>query len=107
MIRIKAVTCGNTYCEVTSRGHADFAEEGSDIVCAAVSVLMINTANAIEKFTDDHLTEEEGDGFLSIKLRCPPSEKAALLMNTLVLGLHSVQETYGKQFLKLSFRNQK
>ena len=28
-------------------------EEGQDIVCAAVSVLVINTVNAIEQFTDD------------------------------------------------------
>ena len=30
------------------KGHADFAEEGSDIVCSAVSVLTINTINCIE-----------------------------------------------------------
>ena len=34
-------------------GHAEYAEYGSDIVCAAVSVLVINTINSVEKFTDD------------------------------------------------------
>ena len=36
-----------------AHGHAGFSEEGQDIVCAAVSVLTINTLNAIEKFADD------------------------------------------------------
>ncbi len=33
--------------------HAGYAEEGQDIVCAAVSVLMINTVNSLDAFTDD------------------------------------------------------
>ena len=32
-------------------GHADYSEYGSDIVCAAVSALVINTINSIENFT--------------------------------------------------------
>ena len=31
----------------------DMHENGEDIVCAAVSVLVINTLNSIERFTDD------------------------------------------------------
>ncbi len=31
-------------------GHAGFARAGRDIVCAAVSVLVINTVNSIEQF---------------------------------------------------------
>ncbi len=37
-------------------GHADFDEPGKDIVCSSVSVLVINTINCIEKFTDADLT---------------------------------------------------
>ena len=33
--------------------HAGYAEEGEDIVCAAISALVINTVNSIETFTDD------------------------------------------------------
>ena len=35
-----------------SAGHAGYAEEGSDIICSAISVLTINTINSIEQFTD-------------------------------------------------------
>ena len=43
-------------------GHAGYANVGEDIVCSAVSVLVINTINSIEVYTDaefDIETEEE------------------------------------------------
>ena len=33
-------------------GHSGYADEGSDIVCSAISLLVINTINAIDTFTD-------------------------------------------------------
>ena len=33
-------------------GHAGYANVGEDIVCSAVSVLVINTINSIEVYTD-------------------------------------------------------
>ncbi len=49
-----------------SKGHAGYAEEGQDIVCAAVSALIITTVNSLEKFTDDKFDVQEKDGFVSI-----------------------------------------
>ena len=45
-------------------GHAGYAEYGNDIVCASISVLVINTINSIETFTStDFICEaEEGVG---------------------------------------------
>ena len=40
---------------VEVKGHAGYDEYGKDIVCAAVSVLTVNMANSVEKFTDDGL----------------------------------------------------
>ena len=34
-----------------TEGHAEYADPGQDIVCAAASILVINTINAIEEFT--------------------------------------------------------
>ena len=48
------VNSANTNTSVfTTSGHAGYAPEGQDIVCAAASVLTINTINAIDKFTGD------------------------------------------------------
>ena len=35
-------------CGLTVKGHAGYAEEGSDIVCAAASILITTCANALE-----------------------------------------------------------
>ena len=44
-------------------GHADYAEHGSDVVCAGVSALVINCINSIEEFTDTKfdLVQNEND----------------------------------------------
>ena len=34
-------------------GHAGYAKNGADIVCAAISMLTTNTINSIETFTDE------------------------------------------------------
>ena len=52
--------------------HAGYAEEGEDIVCAAISALVINTVNSIETFTDDvfqlDVDEESADICLKVEL---------------------------------------
>ena len=34
-------------------GHAGYAKQGEDIICAAISALVINAVNSIEEFTED------------------------------------------------------
>ena len=44
-------------------GHADFAAYGKDVVCAALSVLTINTINSIDQLTDDRIDESAEELF--------------------------------------------
>ena len=87
--------------EVT--GHAGFADEGEDIVCAAVSVLAINTVNSIDEFTeDDYEVEQASDGgFLRVRFTEVPGEKTSLLMDSLVLGIRSIEADYGNEYITL------
>ncbi|MFR2781914.1 MAG: ribosomal-processing cysteine protease Prp [Clostridium sp.] len=41
------------YRGIVIEGHAGYAEEGEDIICAAVSALAINFYNSVETFTED------------------------------------------------------
>lgn len=86
-------------------GHAGFAEHGSDIVCAAVSVLVINTVNAVEKFTDAKLSkaQNEDEGYMEYHLKTMDVPEAKLLLNTLRLGLESIQSEF-KQYLQVSYK---
>ena len=85
-------------------GHAGYEEAGKDIVCAAVSCLAINTANSIEALTEDATHGQEEDGLLRFRLIGGCSEKSKLLLDSLVLGLNSIREQYGKEYLRISMK---
>ena len=73
--------------------HAGYAEEGSDIVCAAISILTINTMNAIEQFKDVDFTQEVDEEACSIRFIVDTSTKeTALLLETMVLGLQTLED---------------
>lgn len=78
-------------------GHAGFAGEGEDIVCAAVSVLAQNTVNAIEAFTEDVFQCSVEDGFLDCSFSGTISKETKLLLNTLLLGLESIRDSSGRE----------
>lgn len=93
------------YTGFTCSGHSGYAAAGSDIVCAAVSILVINTINSIERFTQDEMrveTEEE-EGLIDVAFPDEISREASLLMDSMVLGLKDVKDQYGRKYLKLQF----
>lgn len=45
------------------KGHANYSEHGSDIVCAAVSSALLTTVNAIMSFDQSIIDYEENEGF--------------------------------------------
>ena len=85
-----------------SVGHAGYADRGEDIVCAAVSVLIINTVNSIEHFTSDTFDykENEKKGQIDFKIISNLSNESSLLLNSLVLGLQGIMENYGQEYIK-------
>ena len=73
---------------------------GKDIICAAVSMLVINTVNSIETLTSEPFDcdYDENGGFLCFSLHSAvPGREAALLLDAMLLGLRSVRERYEKQ----------
>ena len=86
-------------------GHAGYADAGSDIICAAVSVLVFNTLNAIESYTDDTMNVVTNDeaGLVVVVFESPVSDRAKLLLDTMILGLTGIEKQYGKKFLRLKF----
>ncbi len=95
------------FCGFRMEGHAGFAAYGNDIVCSAVSVLVINTMNSIDKFTDDKFNgavHEEKDVVSFDIISEPMSASAELLLNSLVLGLNAIQNEYGKKYIKIKIK---
>ena len=99
-------TKNDAYAGFTCTGHAGYADSGHDIVCSAVSVLVINTVNAMELFAKEQMrvTAKEESGIMEVVFVNPVNEKTQLLMDTMVLGLKSIEKQYGKKYLKLKFK---
>ena len=88
-------------------GHAEYSEKGSDIVCAAVSMLSINTANAIEQLTGTQVkgTEEQpDDGCLEIAFPEGTDERSGLLMEAYEMGIRGVMDAYNGQTAYVSLK---
>ena len=64
-------------------------------------MLTINTANSIMTLTDTKINVDENDGFISWKFETVPGTEATLLMDSMLIGLRSVEEDY-KKYLTLS-----
>ena len=94
------------YVGFQTEGHAGYAEAGQDIVCAAASMLVINTINAIELYTKDEtsMVSDDISGIIEYEIKDRPSKEAQLLMKTLVLGLKQMadDENYA-EYIDLTF----
>ncbi len=77
--------------------HADYSD-GHDIVCAAVSALVITCMNSIETLTEDRFVcHTEGDtGNIEFRLADGFGEKSQLLLMSLALGLEGIEESYNE-----------
>ena len=94
------------YVGFKTLGHAGYSESGQDIVCAAVSVLTINTINSIDKFTEEKtsLVSDEESGFIDYKIDGRPGKEATLLLKAMILGLREMasDESY-EEYIDLTF----
>lgn len=75
-------------------GHAGFEDVGSDIVCAAASVLVINAANSCEVLLG--IEPETSDDRKTLSCQVPQDESAQLLFRSMVYGLETLMKQYPK-----------
>ena len=102
MIQVQFKKEQGQYKSFQIEGHAEYAEEGEDIICAAVSALVINTINSIEQFTEDTFTCDCQDGMIkSWEFPSDVSVATALLMDSLRLGLQNVEKSYGETYIQI------
>jgi hypothetical protein len=90
----------------TCKGHAGYADYGRDIVCASVSVLVINTVNSLEELCGERMevVSDEDKGMIRCSfLNQVLQENSRVLMDSLVLGLTQIEKQYGKKYCKLTF----
>ncbi len=75
-------------------------------MCAAVSALALNAVNSIEAFADEDYELETADdgGYLKAVFPNGANAKTSLLMDSLVLGIRSIRQEYGNEYINLTFK---
>lgn len=86
------------------KGHAFYADSGSDIVCAAVSALALTCVGGIKDVLKlKHTCTIKGNGYVYImldnSLEKESIEKANILFSTIEEGLKSISTNYPKNVL--------
>ena len=104
MITIEIHKSKGQYRGFLSTGHAGYAEDGEDIICAAVSALTVNAINSIESFTEDDFAVRQDEGLVELILEGEISDRTALLMDSMILGLQAIQNDYGNEYIELIFK---
>ena len=97
-----------SYRQIICMGHAGYAKRGDDIVCAAISVLVISAMNSLEGLAGEKFTEtvNEETGFMKFDFsgERPLQEKSVFLLDSLVYSLEALGKEYGKQYLQVKFK---
>jgi len=91
--------------EFTVSGHAMFAENGRDIICASVSVLAYNAINALSELVDVKCDYEIKDGFMqcNIPTDIPKVKKDAtrIILETIIVGFKQIEFSYGNKYISV------
>lgn len=72
-------------------GHAEYAERGTDIVCASVSAITQTIAFTLADLNQGEYTQEDGHLLVNIWYQSLPSQT---LMNALRTGVEAIAEQY-------------
>ncbi len=82
-------------------GHAGYAEEGFDIVCASVSCIAITTVNALISINEGCLVYSEADGLLEIGF-LTHNEIIDKLIDNMLNMLENLSLDY-KKYMKVNY----
>ena len=108
MIRItiyKDKSNNNEIVGFKSEGHAGYDRSGKDIICAATSILIINTVNSIEQFTDVEFesSSDEKNAIIKFMINKNKNNKESLvLLKAMELGLTEIARDNSK-YISITF----
>ena len=82
-------------------GHSDYSEQGSDIICAAVSSAAYMAANTVTEVQSLSAEITEQDGLMKLSLSPKDAKAAEVVLNGLLLHLNALSQEYS-QFIKVN-----
>lgn len=81
-------------------GHSDYADEGQDIVCAAVSAMSYLSANTLTEVVGASPEISVEDGFMSLAVKKGEEEKCEFMLRGFYLQMKELEKQY-PQFLRI------
>ncbi len=88
----------NNKVKLLARGHAQFAIEGKDIVCSAISAILIGGINSLEEFDSFNIKIEKG--YILVESLDEVSESNKTRFEVIYTQLATVQDQF-PEYLKL------
>lgn len=76
------------------RGHAGFARAGRDIVCAAISALVLSAANGLRNHCQASPVISDTPERYDLRLPRPANSRAQAVLETMVSGLQAIAASY-------------
>jgi hypothetical protein len=95
MLRIKIIKEHNNIKKITFKGHANYSEYGTDIVCASASATMLCTVNAILSINSRSIEVIQTNDKQIINV-LSNDEITIKLLNNMLKCLESLEEQYPK-----------
>ncbi|VDG96693.1 Predicted ribosomal protein [Lysinibacillus sphaericus] len=86
-------------------GHADYAEHGKDLVCAAASAVSFGAVNAIISLTGITPAIQQGEDGGYLKVVLPDTEDdhdQQVIMRAMIVSMQTIEQDYA-QFIKITF----
>jgi len=95
-----------TYRGFVCMGHAEYARKNQpDILCSAISALVIGTINALEELAGERLSvsQEQSTGFIKCDFQDALQEKSVFLVDAMIFTLQNLSKEYGEKYLQVKF----
>ena len=94
MTTAKFLFSGDTIVSFELSGHSGAGEEGTDIVCSAVSSAVYMAANTIIEIMKLSPEAEVRDGYLKLQMGLEDARKSKVITDGLYLHLSELQNQY-------------
>ncbi len=91
-------------------GHAGYAADGPDIICAAVSVLAQTAIGSLQELAGIDPPQQLENGLIRFGLpqraglAASQIQTATILMQSLIIGCKQIQASYGSRYIRFRHR---
>ena len=96
MINIKINRLEGNIVSFSADGHAEYAPQGQDIICAAISAILQTAAFGLMDYLELNPEISTNDGWLSCKLKqdTAKDKEVQAILETMVAGLKATVKEY-------------